>query len=88
MDQLTPRQHEVVLFCRQYAETHGFAPSLREIADALGVNVNAITGHLAAAARKGAITRSARTARGLVVHAAPDSKSATRRGGRRYAEAK
>jgi SOS-response transcriptional repressor LexA len=68
MDRLTPRQREVVLFCRRYAEKHGFAPSLREIAAGLDVNVNAIVGHLAAAAKKGAITRSTRTARGLVVH--------------------
>jgi repressor LexA len=86
MDRLTPRQSEVVLFVRRYAEKHGFAPSLREIADALGVNVNAITGHLAAAARKGAITRSARTARGLVVHAATD-RPKTRRGDRAHAKA-
>lgn len=75
MDRLTPRQSEVVLFCRRYAKKHGFAPSLREIADALGVCVNAVTGHLAAAAKKGAISRSARTARGLVVHAAIDRKA-------------
>lgn len=87
MDRLTPRQSEIVLFCRRYAEKHGFAPSLREIADAFNVNVNAVTGHLAAAAKKGAITRSARTARGLVVHEATDRK-ANPRGARRYATAK
>jgi repressor LexA len=86
MDRLTPRQSEVVLFCRRYAEKHGFAPSLREIADGLEVNVNAIVGHLAAAAKKGAITRSARTARGLVVH--EHSSQTNPRGARTHATAK
>ena len=87
MDRLTARQSEVVLFCRRYADKHGYPPSLREIADGLEVSVNAIVGHLAAAAKKGAITRSARTARGLVVHEATDRK-ANPRGARRYATAK
>jgi SOS-response transcriptional repressor LexA len=87
MDRLTPRQSEIVLFCRRYADKHGFAPSLREIAEEFNVNVNAVAGHLAAAAKKGAISRSARTARGLVVHDATDRK-ANPRGVRRYATAK
>ncbi len=86
MDRLTPRQSEVVLFCRRYADKHGYPPSLREIADGLEVSVNAIVGHLAAAAKKGAITRSARTARGLVVHEATDRKANPQ--GARYATAK
>ncbi len=60
MDRLTPRQSEVVRFCRRYADKHGYPPTLRELADGLSVSVNAIVGHLAAAAKKGAITRSAR----------------------------
>jgi repressor LexA len=85
MDQLTPRQVEVVRFCRRYADKHGYPPTLRELADGLSVSVNAIVGHLAAAAKKGAITRSARTARGLVVHEATDRKANPR--GPRYATA-
>lgn len=84
MDKLTRRQSEVVLFVRRYADKHGFAPSLREVADALDVNVNAVVGHLRAAERKGAIRRASRTARGLVVHAATDRKP-TRRGERLHA---
>ncbi len=87
MDRLTPRQSEVVLFCRQYAAKHGFPPSLREIADGLDVTVNAIVGHLAAAAKKGAISRSARTARGLVVHETA-SRRANPRGARSHAASK
>lgn len=87
MDRLTRRQSEVVLFVRRYAAKHGFAPSLREIADAFHVNVNAVSGHLAAAERKGAIRRASRTARGLVVHEATERR-ATQRGASRYAKAK
>jgi len=84
---LTRRQSEVVLFVRRYAEKHGYAPSLREIAVALDVNVNAIVGHLRAATAKGAIRRASRTARGLVVHDATDRKP-TRRGERLHAATK
>lgn len=67
MVKLTRRQSEVVLFVRRYAERHGYAPSRREIAEELGVTVNAITGHLVAAERKGVLRRAARTARGLTL---------------------
>ena len=87
MDKLTRRQSEVVLFVRRYADRHGFAPSLREVADALDVNVNAVVGHLRAAERKGAIRRASRTARGLVVRDATDRKP-TRRGERLHATTK
>jgi repressor LexA len=86
MVKLTRRQSEVVLFVRRYADRFGFPPSRREIAEKFGVSVNAITGHLAAAERKGAITRSANIARGLVVHAATD-RPKTRRGDRAHAKA-
>lgn len=87
MDKLTRRQSQVVLFVRRYAERNGFAPSLREIADALDVGVNAVVGHLSALSRKGAIRRASRTARGLVVHAATERKP-TRRGERLHATTK
>lgn len=67
MNKLTKRQSEVVTYVRRYAEKYGYPPSRREIADELGVTVNAITGHLAAAERKGALRRAARVARGLTV---------------------
>jgi repressor LexA len=86
MDKLTRRQSQVVLFVRRYADKFGFPPSRREIADKFGVSVNAITGHIAAAERKGAISRSANTARGLVVHEATDRKANPR--GASYATSK
>ncbi len=84
MVKLTRRQSEVVTYVRRFAEKFGYPPSRREIADELGVSVNAITGHLAAAERKGVIRRASRTARGLVVRDAIDPK-ATRRGARAHA---
>lgn len=75
---LTRRQSEVVRFIRCYVEQRGFPPSIREIADELDVNHNAVVGHLNAAARKGAIRRSSRTARGLTLT----------EGGRSHAKAK
>lgn len=64
---LTRRQTEVVRFVRRYVEKRGYPPTVREIADKLGVHHNAVVGHLAAAERKGALRRAKRTARGLTL---------------------
>ena len=75
---LTRRQSEVVCFVRRYVETRGFPPTIREIAEELDVNHNAVAGHLAAAERKGVLKRAARAARGLTLT----------EGGRSHAKAK
>lgn len=64
---LTRRQNEVVCFVRRFVRSRGFPPTLREIADELGVNHTAVAGHLLAAERKGVLRRSGRTARGLTL---------------------
>jgi repressor LexA len=75
---LTRRQSQVVTYVRRYAERFGYPPSRREIADELGVSVNAITGHLAAAERKGALRRAARVARGLTIPVRGDRSGTTK----------
>jgi repressor LexA len=75
---LTRRQSEVVSFVRRYVEKRGFPPTIRELADELGVHPNAVAGHLSAAERKGVLKRAARVARGLTLTT----------GGRDHAEAK
>lgn len=64
---LTSRQREVVRLIRQHVERLGYPPSLRELADELGINPTAVAGHLASLERKQAIRRSAGVARGIVL---------------------
>lgn len=52
---LTPRQAEVLAAITAYWANHGMAPSVRELAGLVGVQINAVTGHLAALARAGVI---------------------------------
>lgn len=65
---LTPRQLEFLRFLRQYAADHGYAPSIREIMAALGVNsTNAVIDHLDALERKGMITRGRKASRAIAL---------------------
>ena len=57
MDELTPRQQEILdLICQAIAQK-GIPPTIAEIAEAIGVSSsNGVRGHLQALERKGAIT--------------------------------
>lgn len=56
MGELTSRQQEIWRFIRDYQAERGFPPSRAEIAEHFGFrSVNAVTSHLDALARKGAI---------------------------------
>jgi repressor LexA len=65
--QLTDRQREVAAIIRSYTGSNGFPPTLREIADRLGVTIPAAAAHLAAIERKGLLVRAPRIARGIVL---------------------
>ncbi len=68
MPTYTAKQHEVLDFVRQSLEDRGIAPTLEEIAEALGgtSRVTALT-HLRALEKKGAIRRRARESRAIEV---------------------
>lgn len=69
---LTPRQAEVLAFIVAFVTEHGYAPSLREIAAAIGTrSTNGITDHLNALERKGRISRDDVKSRALRVLAPP-----------------
>jgi len=56
MDELTPRQAEILELIRQYLETEGMPPTRMEICAILGFNSpNAAESHIRALERKGAI---------------------------------
>mgnify|MGYP006284388477 CR=1 FL=1 len=66
MDELTPRQHEILELIRAHLEATGSPPTRAEIARALGFrSPNAAEGHLRALARKGAIELVPGSSRGI-----------------------
>jgi repressor LexA len=59
-DELTKRQATILSFVERYAATHGFPPTVREIAKHYGMrSPNGVKKHLDALARKGRLTRKA-----------------------------
>jgi repressor LexA len=66
MDELTPRQAEILQLIRDYIAETGMPPTRAEIADALGFrSINAAEDHLKALARKGAIDLIPSASRGI-----------------------
>ena len=66
MKQLTMRQRQVYDFLVDYREKHGFAPTLKEIAEHLQVSGNlGVLRHLAALEKKGYLRRTAGSSRGI-----------------------
>ncbi|HVT37251.1 MAG TPA: transcriptional repressor LexA [Nevskiaceae bacterium] len=65
MDELTPRQAEVLRFIRQFAVQHGMAPSRADIAEAFKVTRKAAHDWLHILAKKGELTLHPGRARGV-----------------------
>jgi len=65
--ELPTRQTATLVAIKRYIAANGFPPTVRELADDLGVSVNGAAGHLKALARKGVIHRHPGTARGITV---------------------
>lgn len=68
MEEPTDRQLEVLRIVSEHVEIHGWAPTYREICDALGLvslQTNAVKDHLDALVRKGLLTRAPGFARAL-----------------------
>ena len=64
----TERQQQILDFIRDQQATRGITPSRAEIQEHFGfASVNAVTDHLKALEKKGALQRPANTARGLVL---------------------
>ncbi|NMB77291.1 MAG: transcriptional repressor LexA [Myxococcales bacterium] len=58
MDGLTERQEQLLRFIEAYGEMHGFPPSIREMAEHMGIrSTNGVNDHLKALLRKGFIRR-------------------------------
>ncbi len=73
MDDLTPRQREILDLIRDRVETRGAPPTRAEIARELGFrSANAAESHLRALARKGAIELTPGSSRGIRLAAAAE----------------
>jgi SOS-response transcriptional repressor LexA len=65
---LTVRQEMVLTFIRQHITTHGYPPTLREIAKHMDIrSTNGVNDHLLALEKKGYIRRAEMLSRGIVV---------------------
>jgi len=62
---LTPRQLEIVNFIREYFADKGYAPTMQEMADHLGVSRPTVFEHIEALEAKGALQRQALRSRGI-----------------------
>ncbi len=68
MNELTDRQRRVYDFIVSYSRHHGYPPAMQEIAGHLGVSGNlGIIKHLNALEKKGLITRSSGSSRGIKI---------------------
>jgi repressor LexA len=66
MEDLSPRQSQVLDFITEFIQRSGFPPSLRDIAGHLGIAGNAgVLSHLVALERKGYIRREQGSSRGI-----------------------
>ncbi len=75
MEPLSRRQQDVLTIIEQHLATHGYPPSIREIANSLGLTGTvAAVQHLNALERKGYIRRSKASSRGITL-TTPDSAS-------------
>jgi len=65
---LSPRQQQVLDFISRHIVSHGYPPTLREIGRAMGIkSTNAVTDHLRALERKGAIVRDRSRSRSITI---------------------
>ena len=73
MEELAPRQRQMIDFIATYHDQKGVPPTLREIGEALGIrSTNGVSDHVKALIRKGYLERigDARTSRGVKLSAA------------------
>lgn len=80
MRPLTPRQQATLGFVSEFARSRGFAPSLREIGQAVGLaNISAVRGHVAALEKKGCLKKEPDQSRSIRVVNSPSLMSRLKR---------
>ena len=61
------RREQIVVFIGDFQQRNGYAPSLTEIAKAVGCSVQTTSKHLAVLQNRGVLTRQPYTARSIVL---------------------
>ena len=64
---LTPKQLRILQLIREYRITHGYSPTMQELADELGVSKVTVFEHVEALINKGALKREPNKARSLSI---------------------
>jgi repressor LexA len=64
---MTPRQLEILTLIRDTRRSHGYSPTLQELADELGISKITVFEHVETLIRKGLVTRRSNRARSLEV---------------------
>ncbi|NOT00623.1 MAG: transcriptional repressor LexA [Phycisphaerales bacterium] len=64
---LTPPQMEILTFIRDYQHSHGYSPTMQELADARGVSKVTVFEHIEALVEKGLLRRLRHKARSLEI---------------------
>jgi len=64
---LTPKQLKILKLIRDYRITHGYSPTMQELAEELGISKVTVFEHVEALIKKGALTREANKARSLSI---------------------
>jgi repressor LexA len=67
LPQLTDRQRQLIAYISRYQAAHGFPPSLRDMAEELGITYQGACSHVAALERKGAVQREPHRGRTITV---------------------
>lgn len=60
MENVTPRQLEILRFIRGFRERYGYSPTMQEIGDHMSLTKVTVFEHIAALERKGALSRGAK----------------------------
>ncbi len=65
MEELTPRQEEILDFIKDFYRENGMPPTVREISDHYGISSSSMFDHLSALQKKGYLKRASRKSRSL-----------------------
>jgi repressor LexA len=74
--QLTPRQHQILAMIREWVDRHGYPPTMREIAAAVGLaSPSSVAHQLAVLEERGHLRRDARGSRAVDIRPGAEAQS-------------
>lgn len=65
---ITDRQHQLLSHINAHWQTKSYAPSVRDLSDAMGgISTNAVHNHLKACSKKGLVAQTPKVARSIIL---------------------